>query len=49
MNLTGSDRRLRKDKHAKKLGSGGLGTLEETHNSLHHLQKVYYIQQQTRK
>jgi hypothetical protein len=42
---------LRKDKRqiCKKLGSGGLGALVETHNSLNHLQRVYYIQQQTRK
>jgi hypothetical protein len=35
--------------HAKKLGSGGLGALVETHNSHDHLQRVYYIQRQTRK
>jgi hypothetical protein len=53
-NLTGSNGRLRKDKRQKtnKLGSdayAGLGALIETHNSLHHLQRVYYIQWQTKK
>jgi hypothetical protein len=44
-NLTGSNRGLRKDKRQiwRKLGSGGLDTLMETHNNLDYLQKVYYI------
>jgi hypothetical protein len=39
-NLTWSKGRLRKDKRqtCRKLGSGGLNALVETHNSLHHLQ-----------
>jgi hypothetical protein len=50
-NLTWSNGRLRKDKRqtCRKLGSGGLGALVETHTSLHHLQRVYYVQGQTRK
>jgi hypothetical protein len=36
------------DKHAKKLGPGGLGTQMETHNSLVHLQRVYCIQWQNK-
>jgi hypothetical protein len=42
---------LRKDKRqiCKKPGSGGLGALRETHNSVGQLQRVYYIKQKTKK
>jgi hypothetical protein len=51
MNLTWINGRVRKDKRqiCKKPGSGGLGALRETHNSVGQLQRVYYIKQKTKK